>query len=268
MKNLIYAIIAMATTGFLFTSCDKKEPYVYPYIDFITIGELQSQNQTEMKILSDKGNKVTIINRASLNGSIDLTRVVALGRNISSTVDGDVNSYTIEASDVFKILTKESVSLKEITADKELADLIGNDYIYPGSYMISSIDSKYFNINFAYPVGGNGTVQYINLVMEKDSDEITPDADGELKLMARLSRKSNSQYRNYVKNSFVSFDIEKYMLIPGVKSITIELEYEKFGNVSETVTTTWKSDAEADGKESIVIEGNTISDLEISKNLK
>lgn len=228
MKKLFYGVLALTLMGASLISCDDDDE---DYNLSQGVGDVMPyKGGSIIKVLMDDADTVLITN-SERYAFDENTRVSFAGEIISERKIGDHRFYEFRAAIMDKILTKKPLLQTELDADKILADSVGND---PISLYSADIASKYLNINYTLMHGGAGQKHFINLVVNDlpTPEPLIADANGVLTLKTELRHNAFEDARRYESFGFVSFNIEDYLKIEGLKKIVFEIKY---GNYKKSV---------------------------------
>lgn len=229
MKKLFYGVLALMITSASLISCDNDNDEDYDLSQ--GVGDVMPYDGgSVIKVLMDDADTVLITNSERFDFKAD-TRVSFAGEIISEKRVGEHRFYEFRAVVMDKILTKKPLLQTNLDANEVLADSVGND---PISLYSAEIASKYININYTLLHGGAGQKHFINLVVDDlpTPEPLIADANGVLTLKAELRHNAFEDARRYESFGFVSFIIDDYLKIEGLKKIVFDIKY---GNYKKSV---------------------------------
>lgn len=222
MKKLFYGIMALAILGGSLVSCsdDDDEGYLLRQ----GVGDiLPADGGRVMKILLDDADTVLITNSERFDFKPE-ARVSFAGEIITERKSGAHTFYEFRAVVMDSVLTKKPLLQTDLDANEALADSVGNDKIH---MITADIAAKYLNVNYTLWHGGTGQKHFINLVID-DLPKVNPlmvDEAGVLVLDSELCHNGFGDSPRYESYGFVSFKIDDYLAIEGLKKIVFNIKY-------------------------------------------
>lgn len=223
MKKLFYAFFAIGLISVAVVSCkdDDNEDY---YQLSQGVGDIMSHSGSTMKVLMDDLDTVLITNATKFD--FDVNKRVSFAGEIISEKKLNHRFYEFRAYAMDSVLTKRPLLQSALDADAELADSVGNDAI---ELIKANIAAKYLNVNFIVLQGGHGIKHFINLIIDDTTKPIEM-VDGVLVLDASFRQNANNDEARYEARGFVSFDIQDYLEMEGLKKLKINVKFKANGS--------------------------------------
>jgi hypothetical protein len=200
---------------------DDEDHAIDYLVNFATVDN-PNQETTFNFVLDDLTRLSTASSAIAYYRPKDGQRVILNYSIISNKPEGAEYKHDIRINDVYEVLTKGIFSISPATEDS-----IGNDEIHIERIWVGS---DYLNVEFAYP--GYNKTHYINLV----SDNAKTYTDGKIHLEFRHN--DNSDYPNYDKWGYVSFDL-KSLKQTGKNSVDLVIHTNEFRTGKQTYTLTY-----------------------------
>ena len=245
MKKISWGVLALSVMSLLITSCKDNDNDQWSVSRII--GDILPKDGGQMRILLDDCDTVMITNsddidRSKLEVNRLHPRVLAHVEVISTKKTGDYNFYEARNVIMDSLLTKLPVMQSFLDSDtpegNDLNEEIGDDFIFIHD---AQIDARYLTVIYGITHGGNGISHFINLLID-DTTEPIVNANGVLEIKAELKHNAFNDLNIQSGNGYVSFDIEKYMKMEGVKEIEMEVEFAVSNGNTNTKTISWKND--------------------------
>jgi hypothetical protein len=184
MKKISFYLLIAVSVVFTGCSLDEKNPEYYN-----VLGTIYRSNDSVL-IISDDDDRLLVNNSGALTQIDENERLIAYFSLIEEPLPSGID-YVIDVVDFSKVLFKPVIELTE-----EIADSIGNDPVRVESIWLAK---DYMNVKFQFY--GSNAIHFINLTRAPgiiDSDTIN----------LELRHNDNNDIQSYLKNGFVSFDLE------------------------------------------------------------
>lgn len=202
MNGLLHKLICLAA-AISVMACQKDDTIMY---NNSTMG-----NIVDGQFISDQGNIFNIVDQTCVGNLNEMKRAFIVCDVLNRTAEGADNEYDVRVNLIGNVLTKDVVSLAEITEEMQVQDPIRVEYAW--------ISGGYMNLYIIFPIKAESTTSHlINLVHE--GCMTNPETKEEISGTYRFSLRHNSyedkitagQTFGYVlAGGYVSFPLNSYI---------------------------------------------------------